>query len=61
MQEGVIIPFTKFKRMAGSMTLPSFFVVRCRCGPVDMPVFPETAMTSPALTYCESRTRMEDR
>ena len=32
---------------------------KCRCGAVDMPVFPASAMISPALTVSPSATRSE--
>lgn len=53
--------FTQFKRMIGSITLPSFFVVRCRWGPVDIPVLPDTPIISPALTYCPIVTLDDDK
>lgn len=40
----------KSSMMVGLIAWPSFFVVRCRCGPVDAPVLPEIAMFVPALT-----------
>lgn len=53
--------FTQFKRMIGSITLPSFFVVRCRWGPVDIPVLPDTPIISPVLTYCPIVTLDDDK
>ena len=37
--------------MAGLMVLPSFFSVKCKCGPVLFPLLPVIAMIVPGLTY----------
>ena len=44
-----------------SYTLPSFFVVICRWGPVDIPELPDNPSVSPALTNMPFLTQNEDR